>query len=155
MMSKGKEIIMMAKEIKQLMIEMDCETEETLRGLELLGWLEHEEPVKVRSWAYAPDVLQSGFLNTDTVGWTGHGLPFFPTVEVAEGYVLLCTKVQKERFLELEPDAFLGIAHGRAISKEDIDEILVVDEAPEEIPESKPKRTRTMPPRPRLSVATS
>ena len=144
---------MKANEIRQLMIEMDCNSEEVIWGLELLGWLAHEEPVEVRKWAYSPEVVKSGFLEKETVGWTGNGFPRFPTVEVSEGYILLCTKAQKARFLELEPDTFLGIAHGRAISASDIDEILVVDEAPEEIPESKFKRTRKIPPRPRLSVA--
>ena len=151
-----------SKKVEELLFAiMGNETEEILRGLDSIGWLEQEEAVEVRNWHRSPEVVESGFLDEDTVGWTGNGLPHFPTVEFGEGHILLCTKAQKERFLRLRPDTFIGIGYGNrfyAIAACDIDEILVVDEAPEEIPESKPKRTRTQPtrnlPRPRPVVAT-
>jgi hypothetical protein len=149
MTENNTKAIVSAEEVeKKLWSIMGHETEEVLRDLESLGWLAKEEPVEVRNWCRSKEVVESGFLDTDTVGWTGNGLPRFPTVEFGEGHILLCTKAQKERFLRLRPDALLGIGYGNrfyAIAAEDIDEILVVDEAPEEIPESKSSLTIPMP----------
>ena len=154
-----------AAKVAELLI-IGYDTEEMIKGYQSMSWLGQEKPVEVRNWYRSPDVIITGFLDDETSGWSGNGFPRFPTVEfgveAAGGSVLLCTKEQKERFLRLKPDDLVGIEYAGnrpyTISAADIDAILVVDEAPEEIPESKSSRTKTMPtrtrtlPRPRTVV---
>lgn len=131
---------------------------ELCNELDKLGWLAQQKPVTVKNWDLSPEVLSSNFFDEGTTGWFGNGLPDFPTVEIGEGFCLLCTKAQKEKFLRLEescPDFFLGIAYGDrpyAIGASDITDILVVDDAPEERPEvKKPQRPKM--PRPKKAFA--